>query len=70
MDMNLKTDSVHEQLAERIDDLEYDKLELLKENDRLRKGMKKARIYAGEQLPARQGLTIVHMLEQTMKGER
>lgn len=42
---------------------------LAQENQRLRNAMLRARIYAGDNLPASKGLTIVAMLEKALEGK-
>lgn len=39
-----------------------------REFDRMREGIKKARLYAGDNLPAGTGLSIIEMLEKSLKG--
>ncbi len=60
-------DAVHQMLCERIETLEAERDAMISENERIRAGIKEARIYAGERLPPREGLVLVHMLEHAMK---
>ncbi len=66
--------SVECQLCARIDELEVEKATLAEqldgyeaENARIRKAVRRARVYAGTNLPAGTGLTVVSMLENAMK---
>lgn len=65
-----RADTTFDQLAQRNAELEEDKAQLLDEIGRLRQGITRARLFAGEHLPAREGLTVVHMLETTLGGEQ
>jgi len=67
-------DPVFEQLAQRNDELlaanaalsaDYERV--VADNDRLRGAISKARLYAGEHLPAGAGTGIVHILESALK---
>ena len=60
-------DPTFEQLALRNADLEAEKATLSAENDRLRASITRARLYAGEHLPAAAGTGIVHLLEQALR---
>ncbi len=67
-------DDTYEQLAARNADLEREKEALAEqldgyeaENARIRKAVRRARVYAGTNLPAAPGLTVVSMLENAMK---
>ena len=40
------------------------------DNERLRRGIKRAMLYAGDNLPANTGLTIVGLLEDALKESR
>ncbi len=60
-------DAVHAMLCERIETLEAERDALITENERMRSGVREARIYAGERLPPREGLVVVHLLEAAMK---
>ncbi len=62
------------QLCARIDDLEREKEALAEQLDkaegesaRMRDAVRRARVYAGTNLPAGPGLTVVSMLENAMK---
>lgn len=57
-----------DQLVARNDELAEVNAVLAEENIRLRKGIEKARIYAGDNLPAAVGLSIVAMLEKALTG--
>lgn len=64
-----EADHLKDQLCQRIDELEAEKLALIDENTLLRDGITRARLYAGESLPAGTGLTLVTMLERVLRGE-
>ena len=57
------TDAIREQLAAKVVELEA-------ENARLREGIKAARIYAGDNLPAASGLVVVSKLEKALKESK
>lgn len=61
-------DAVHDMLCERIETLQAEREALAEENAAIRVGVKRARDYAGDYLPAIQGLTVVAMLEDVMRG--
>lgn len=61
------SDITFEQLAERNDELLAANEALAAENDRLRGELSRARLYAGEHLPAAAGTGIVHILESALK---
>lgn len=67
-------DAVHAMLCERIETLESERDALAEENEallveyeRLFLGVKEVRDFAGDRLPAIQGLTVVAMLETVMR---
>lgn len=60
-------DAVHDMLCERIETLQAERDALAEENAAIRAGVKRARDFAGDHLPAIQGLTLVKMLEDVMR---
>jgi len=67
-------DHIQDQLCARIEELQADKDELIRqldqveaENARMRDAIRRARIYAGDNLPAAPGLTVVGMLEDALR---
>lgn len=63
-----EADPAFGQLIVRNDELAEVNAALAEENIRLREGIEKARIYAGDNLPAAVGLSIVAMLEKALTG--
>ncbi len=68
------TDEINEMLCTRNDQLEAEKAALAEQLDRAERraetltgAVRKARLYAGEHLPAKAGTAIVHMLENALK---
>ncbi len=66
--------NIEDQLCARIDELSAEKETLAEqldgyeaENARIRDAVRRARVYAGTNLPAAPGLTLVSMLENAMK---
>ncbi|MFG6139466.1 hypothetical protein [Halomonas sp. B23F22_10] len=61
------SDPAFEQIVALNEERAAENAELAAENDRLRGAMAKARLYAGEHLPAAAGTGIVHILESALK---
>lgn len=67
MSAHEQIDPAYEQLAQVNDDLIAANAALVTENDRLRGEIRRARLYAGEHLPAKAGTGIIHILEQSLQ---
>tara|TARA_B100000700_G_scaffold189815_1_gene209237 strand:+ start:76603 stop:76848 length:246 start_codon:yes stop_codon:yes gene_type:complete len=61
------SDPAYEQVVALNEERAAENAALVAENDRLRSAIRKARLYAGEHLPAGAGTGIVHILESALK---